>query len=133
MVDLRSNGRQDSARAANFIIRDRRSSWLQRNSEAENAQKTWGNRPRKYFIQENSRYMSRQCSVDSISSKQNRDMVTGANLTPHTRFPSFSLDVPCNPKNPCNITIPTMMSLRTPSPGSLRLQHQIILPTPSAV
>ena len=34
-------------------------------------------------MQENSRQMSRQSSVDSYTSKQNRDMVSGANLTQH--------------------------------------------------
>ena len=37
MVGLGSHGLQDSARAANFTKGDRRSSGLQRNSEAENA------------------------------------------------------------------------------------------------
>ena len=83
MGDQRSNGLQDSTRAANFTIEDRRSSGLQRNTEVENAQKTWRNRPRKRFMQENSRQVFRQSSVGSVGSEQNRDMVTGANLTPH--------------------------------------------------
>ena len=73
MVDQGSEGLQDSTRAANFTMGDRRSSGLQRNSEVENAQKTWGNRPRKCFMQENSRQVSCQSSEDSTSSEHNRD------------------------------------------------------------
>ena len=73
MVDCGSDGLQDSSRTTNFTMADRRSSGLQRNSELENAQKSCDNRPRKYFRQGNSRQMSRQSSVDSYSSEQNRD------------------------------------------------------------
>ena len=83
MVDQGSDGLQDSTRAANSALGDRRSIGLQRNSEAENALKTWGNRSRKCFMQENNRHMSSQSSGDSISSEKSRDMVTGAKLTPH--------------------------------------------------
>ena len=41
------------------------------------------NRPKTCFMQENSRLRSRESSVDSYTDEQNRDMVTGANLTPH--------------------------------------------------
>ena len=75
MVDQGSNGLQDSTRAANFTMGDRRSCELQRNPEVENAQKTWGNRPRKCFMQENSRQVSRQSSVDSVGSEQKRDIL----------------------------------------------------------
>ena len=75
MVDQRSGGPNDSTMAADSALGDRRSSGLQLNSEAENAQKTWGNRPRKCFMQETSRHMSRQSSEDSISSEQNRDNI----------------------------------------------------------
>ena len=66
-------GLKDSTRATNFTIGDRRSSGLQRNSEVKNAQKTWGNKTRKCFMQENRRHMSRQSSVDSIRSEQDHD------------------------------------------------------------
>ena len=92
MVDRGSSGLQDSPRATNFTMEDRRSSGLQRNSEVENSQKTWENRPRKCFMQENKRQMSRQSSVDSYSCEQNRDMVTGANPTPHITFTSSKPD-----------------------------------------
>ena len=82
MVDQGSNGLQDSTRAANFTMGDRRSSGLQRNPEVENAQKTWGNRSRKCFMQENNRQVCRQSSVDSVGSEQNRDKET-----PHLRAP----------------------------------------------
>ena len=59
---------------ANSTMEDRRSSGLQRNSEAENAQKTWENRAKRCFTQENSRQMSRDSSVDSYTSEQNRDI-----------------------------------------------------------
>ena len=58
LVDQGANGLQDSSKATNFTIGDRGSSGLQRNSEVKNAQKTWGNRSRKCFMQENSRHMS---------------------------------------------------------------------------
>ena len=73
VVDHETNGLQDSTKATNFTMEDRRSSGLQRNSKAENALRTWGNRPKKCFMQENSRHMSRQSSVDFIGSEQNHD------------------------------------------------------------
>ena len=73
MVDRGSIGLQDSAKPANFTTGDRSSSGLQRDSEVENSQKLWENRPRKCFIHENSRQKSRQCSVDTVNSEQNRD------------------------------------------------------------
>ena len=83
VVERGSSGLHVVPRTANSTVEDRRSSGLQRNPEAENAQKTWETRPRKCFMQENSRQMSRQSSVDSYTSEQNRDMVSGANLTQH--------------------------------------------------
>ena len=50
-VDQGSSELQDSTRATRFIMRDRRSSGLQRDSEVENAQKAWGNCPGKCFMQ----------------------------------------------------------------------------------
>ena len=73
-MDRWSVGLQDSPKAANFTMGDRTSSGLQRNSEVENAQKSCENRPRKCFIQENSRLTSRQSSVGSDNSEHNRDI-----------------------------------------------------------
>ena len=78
---------------------DQRSSGLQRSPEAENAQKTWENRPRKGFMQENSRQMSRQSSIDSYNSKPNRGMVTGANPTTHM-VPEFLTGRPMQFREP---------------------------------
>ena len=75
IVDRGSIGLHDSSKSTNFTTGDRRSSGLQWNSEVENAQKSWENRPRKCFTQENnrSRQTSRQSSVDSVNSEQNHD------------------------------------------------------------
>ena len=70
MVDRGSIGLHDSSKSANFTTGDRRSSGLQWNSEVENAQKSWENRPRKCFMQENNRLTSRQSSVDSVAKSQ---------------------------------------------------------------
>ena len=72
-ADRGSIGLHVSAKSANFTTGDRRSSGLQRNSEVENAQKSWENRPKRYFIQEKNRQMSRQSSLDSDTGEQNRD------------------------------------------------------------
>ena len=73
IVDRGSTGLHDSSKSTNFTTGDRRSSGLQWNSEAENAQKSWENRTRKCFMQENNRLTSRQSSVDSVNSEQNHD------------------------------------------------------------
>ena len=73
LVDRGSIGLQDRAKSTNFNTGDRRSGELQWNSEVENARKSWENRPRKCFMQENSRLTSRQSSVDSDNSERNRD------------------------------------------------------------
>ena len=75
MMDRGSVGLQGRSKEAIFIMGDQRSGRLQRNSEVENAQKSWENRPRKCFIQENDRLRSRQSSVDSDTSEQNRDNI----------------------------------------------------------
>ena len=74
-VDRGSNGLHPSPRSTDFTIRDRRSSGLQRNAEVGNPQKSWENRPRTCFTQENSRMRSRESSTDSNNSEQNRDTV----------------------------------------------------------
>ena len=72
-MDQTSVGPHKSPSSTNFVSRDHKSSGLQRNSEVGNAQKSWENCPRKCFIQENSRQMSRQTSLDSNNSEQNHD------------------------------------------------------------
>ena len=99
MVDRGSIGLHDSSKSANFTTGDRRTSGLQWNSEVENAQKLWENRPRKCFMQENNRLTSRQRSVDSVNSEQNHDMVTGANPTPHI-VPEFLTGRPMQSREP---------------------------------
>ena len=64
--DRGSIGLHDSSKSANFTTGDQRSSGLQWNSEVENAQKSWENRPRKSFMQENNRLTSRQSSVNAF-------------------------------------------------------------------
>ena len=132
MEDQRASGLQDSPRAPNFTMAVQRSSGLQRNSEVTNPQKTKENRLKMVFSRANQREMSRDSSVDSYTSEQYRDMVTGANLT-HTWFLSFSLHGPCNPVNPCNVKIPPTTSLRILFTLSLRLQPTLPLQTPLAV
>ena len=61
-MDRASNGPHPGPRTGNFTVEDQRSSGRQRNFEAENAQKTCENRPKKCFTQENSRQMSREFS-----------------------------------------------------------------------
>ena len=73
MVDQRSTRLQDDSKSANFTMGDRRSSGLQRSPEVEIAQQAWENSPKRCFMQENSRLTSRQSSIDSDSSEQNRD------------------------------------------------------------
>ena len=99
IVDRGSIGLHDSSKSANFTTGDRRSSGLQWNSEVENAQKSWENRPKKCFMQENNRLTSRQSSVDSVISEQNHHMVTGANPTPHM-VPEFLTGRPMQSREP---------------------------------
>ena len=70
---------------------DRKSSGLQRNSEAENAQKLWENHPRKCVIQEKSRLTSRQSSVDSDTSEQNRDNSMHGKVWTKSKNSNFSI------------------------------------------
>ena len=98
-MDRGSTGPQNSPGVANFALGDQRSSGLQRNSDVGKAQKSWENFPRKCFIQENSRQMSRQSSVESYSSEQNHDMVTGANPTP-TMVTEFLTGRPMQSRDP---------------------------------
>ena len=73
VVDRGSKGLHPSPRSTDFTIKDRRSSGLHRNPEVGNSQKTWENRPKTCFTQENSRLRSRESSTDSNNSEQNRD------------------------------------------------------------
>ena len=99
MVDRRSNGLHPSPRSTEFTITDQRSSELQRNAEVGNSQKTKENRHKTCFTQENSRLRSRESSTDSYNSEQNRDMVTGANPTPHM-VPEFLTGRPMQSREP---------------------------------
>ena len=122
MVDRGSTGLHDSSKASNFTMGDRRSGGLQRNSDVENTQKSWENRPRKCFMQENNRRTSRQSSVDSVNSEQNHHMVTGANPTPHM-VPEFLTGRPMQSREPLQRhesqeTIPQVPETTTPNTSS---------------
>ena len=99
VVDRGSNGPHPSPMPTDSTIKDRRSSGLHRNPEVGNSQKTWENRPRTCFAQENSRLRSRESSTVSMNSEQNRDMVTGANPTPHM-VPEFLTGRPMQSGDP---------------------------------
>ena len=75
-----------------------RSSGPQRNPEVVNMLKTKENRPKMCFTQENSRQRSRESSIESYTCEQNRDMVTGANTTPHM-VPEFLTGRPMHSPN----------------------------------
>ena len=98
-MDRGSIGLHDTPKAAIFTTGDRKSSVLQRNSEVENAQKSWEKRKRKCIFHQNSKILSRQSSVDSDNSEQNRDMVTEANPTPHM-VPEFLTGRPMQSREP---------------------------------
>ena len=66
---------QERTRATGSSTRDKRSSELQRNSEVDNSHNIWVNHPRKCFMQENIRQMSRESSLDSEYSVQNCDNI----------------------------------------------------------
>ena len=72
-MDRMSNEPQESAKATCSATRDRRFSELQRNSEVENDSNIWVNHPKRCLMHENVRQMSRQSSIDSGDSEQNRD------------------------------------------------------------
>ena len=99
MVDRESDGPQLGPRASNFTMEDQRSSGPQRNPEVVNMLKTKENRPKMGFTQENSRQRSRESSIESYTSEQNRDMVTGANTTPHM-VPEFLTGRPMHSRAP---------------------------------
>ena len=99
IVDRGSVGLQERTSSANHTMGDRRSSELQRNSEADNGHKVWENCQKRCFIQENGRQMSRQSSVESYISEQIRDMVTGAKPTPHM-VPEFLTGRPMQSQDP---------------------------------
>ena len=127
VVDQGSNGRHPSLRSTDVTIRDRRFSERQRNAEVGNSQKTWENHPRTCFTRENSRLRSRESSTDSINSEQNRDMVTGANPTPHM-VPEFLTGRPMQSRDPLQRqnsnndesqdTIPQVSEATTPTTSS---------------
>ena len=73
VMDRRSNGPHPGPKLANYTVEDLRSSGPQWNPEVENSQKSWEKRPKTCFTQENSRFASRQSSIDSDDSEQNRN------------------------------------------------------------
>ena len=99
MVDRGSAGPHPGPRMANSTMEDQRSSGLQRNPEAKNGQKTWEKCPKRCFTKEKSRQLSRESSVNSYTSEQNRDIVTGANPIPHT-VPEFLTGRPMQSREP---------------------------------
>ena len=84
---------------SNFTVVDRGSDGPQRNPEVVNMLKTKENRLKMCFTQENSRQRSRESSTESYASEQNRDMVTGANTTPHM-VPEFLTGRPMHSRAP---------------------------------
>ena len=99
MVDQASNGLHPGLRTNNSTKGDLRSSRLQRNPEVGNSQKTWKIRPETCFTRKNCGQRSRESSVGSYIGEQNRDMVTGANLTPHM-VPEFLTRRPMQSREP---------------------------------
>ena len=76
-MDQRSIERQERVKVTGSFSRDKRSAERQRNPEVDNSQNIWENRPRKCFMQENIRQMSRQGSIDSVDIEQNYDTAQG--------------------------------------------------------
>ena len=74
--DQRASGLQESPRAPNLTMADHRSGGLQRNSEVVNPKKTKENLLKIGFSRANQREISRDSSVDSYTSEQNRDSFT---------------------------------------------------------
>ena len=99
VVDRGSNGPHPGPRATKSTMEDLRSSEPHQDPEVENQQKTWENRPKTCFARENDRHRSRDNSIDSYTSEQNRDMVTGAKLTP-PMVPEFLTGRPMQPRTP---------------------------------
>ena len=75
MVDRGSNGPQPGLRTSDSTMEDLRSSGPQRNPEVGNSQKLWDKRPKTCFSHENTRFTSRQSSIDSDGSEQNCDTI----------------------------------------------------------
>ena len=73
VVDRGSNGLHSGPRTTKSTMEDLGSSELHRDPEVENQQKTWENRPKTCFTRENGRHRSRDSSIDSYTSEQNRD------------------------------------------------------------
>ena len=73
VVDRGSDGLQLGPRTSNSTMEDQRSSGPQRNPEVVNMLKTKENCPRMCFTQANSRQRSRESSIESYTSEQNRD------------------------------------------------------------
>ena len=113
VVDKGSGGQHEGPKAANFTTVDQSSSGLHRNLKVENGQKTRENRPKTWFSRENNEQMSRQSSVDSYTSEQYRDMVTGVNPIPHM-VPEFITGRPMQSQD----TVPQVLETTTPTTPS---------------
>ena len=74
VVDRGSCGPHEGPTVANYTTVDQMSSGLQRNPEVGNSLKAREKRFETWFSQENEGQMSRQSSLDSVSSEQNRDI-----------------------------------------------------------
>ena len=83
VMDQRSSGPHEGPSTENYTKVDHMSGGPQWNLENENNHVTRDKRNKMWSLRGNDGQMSRQSSVDSITSEQNRDMVTGAKLTPH--------------------------------------------------
>ena len=86
VVDRGSDGSQPGLRTNNSTMEDLRSSGPQRNPEVGNSQKSWDKRPKTCFTQENSRFASRQSSIDSDRSEQNCDTKDSESTTGYLRI-----------------------------------------------
>ena len=79
-ADPGSCGPHHGHRSAEVIDKDRESSGRQRNPEVGNSLNTWEHRPRTRFTRENSRQRSRESSINSYTSEQNRDNISKRRL-----------------------------------------------------
>ena len=99
IVDQRSDEPHPDLGTVNPNMGDLKSGERQRNPGANNALGAWEKRSKIYTNHLNCKQRSRDSSVDSVSSEQNHDMVTGANPTPHM-VPEFLTGRPMHSREP---------------------------------
>ena len=99
VMDQRSSGPHEGPSTENYTKVDHRSGGLQWKLENENNHVTRVERNKVWPLRGNDGQVFRQSSVDSITSEQNRDMVTGAKLTPHV-VPEFLTGRPMHSRAP---------------------------------